>query len=256
MLVVVQERFAHGDSMLHRLDPRLRLIYAVGFSLLIALASSFLTLLAGLMLSLFLIILSRLNIPAVVKRLLLINLFNLIFFVTLPLTHAGPAWFTIGSVSFSHEGLLLALRIAFKSNTLLLVLIAMIATMPVASLGHAMNSLRVPNKLVFLLLFAYRYIFVIGQEYQRLVTAMKVRSFAPATNLHTYRSYAFLHGMLLVRSFDRAARVYQAMLCRGFQGHFHILTQYAFTRFDWVWSLLLLLSLLGLGNIEWLLSAH
>ena len=254
--MVIEERFAHGNSMIHRLDPRLRLVYAVGFSLLIALASSFLTLMAGLILSLFLMILARLHIPAVAARLLLINLFNLIFLITLPLTHTGPAWFTIGSVGFSHEGLLFALRIALKSNTLLLVLIAMIATMPIVSLGHAMNSLRVPNKLVYLLLFAYRYIFVIGQEYQRLVTAMKVRSFAPATNLHTYRSYAFLLGMLLVRSFDRATRVYQAMLCRGFHGHFYILEQYAFNRSDRVWSLLLLLSLLGLGNIEWLLSPH
>ncbi|MCP3952682.1 MAG: cobalt ECF transporter T component CbiQ, partial [Desulfobacterales bacterium] len=40
------------------------------------------------------------------------------------------------------------------------------------------------------------------------------------TNLHTYRTYAYLAGMLFVRASMRAQRVYQAMLCRGFHGRY------------------------------------
>jgi cobalt/nickel transport system permease protein len=56
---------------------------------------------------------------------------------------------------------------------------------------------------------------------------MKIRGFAPRTNLHTYRSYAYLVGMLFVRAAARAERVHQAMRCRGFDGRFHSLAVFA-----------------------------
>jgi cobalt/nickel transport system permease protein len=44
--------------------------------------------------------------------------------------------------------------------------------------------------------------------------------------LHTYRTYAFLVGMLLVKAVDRAERVRWAMLCRGFQRRFYSLQEF------------------------------
>ena len=56
--------------------------------------------------------------------------------------------------------------------------------------------------------------------------AMQARGFKPTTNTHTYRSYAWLVGMLLVKSWDRAERVNDAMRCRGFRGRFYSLTEF------------------------------
>ena len=61
---------------------------------------------------------------------------------------------------------------------------------------------------------------------------MKIRGFQPRTNLHTYRSYAYLAGMLLVRSYDRGENVFQAMLCRGFHGVFYSLKTFSWRRQD------------------------
>jgi cobalt/nickel transport system permease protein len=83
-----------------------------------------------------------------------------------------------------------------------------------------------------LLLLAYRYIFVIEQEYQRLYRAAKMRNFRPASNLHTYRTYAYLVGMLFVRASERARRVHLAMKCRGFTGRFHSLAHFAPTHWN------------------------
>ena len=85
-----------------------------------------------------------------------------------------------------------------------------------------------------MLLFTYRYLYVFEQEFHRLVQAMKIRGFQPRTNLHTYRSYAYLAAMLLVRSYDRADRVFQAMLCRGFHGIFYSLRTFSWQRRDGV----------------------
>jgi cobalt/nickel transport system permease protein len=56
--------------------------------------------------------------------------------------------------------------------------------------------------------------------------AMRARGFKPRTDTHTYRTFAWLVGMLLVKSWDRAERVHGAMLCRGFRGRFYTLAAF------------------------------
>jgi cobalt/nickel transport system permease protein len=123
--------------------------------------------------------------------------------------------------------------------------------MPVITLGQALHNLRLPDKLCHLLLFTYRYLHVFELEYLRLVQAMKIRGFQPGTNVHTYRSYANLAAMLLVRSFDRAETVYQAMLCRGFRGVFYSLKTFSWQPRDWTFAGLSFLALTLILCLEW-----
>ena len=91
------------------------------------------------------------------------------------------------------------------------------------TMGHALERLGVPSKLVFLFLFTYRYLHVIADEWQRLVTAARLqRASSPRTGMHTYRTIGNLLAMVLVNSFDRSSRVYQAMVLRGFAGHVYV----------------------------------
>ena len=120
----------------------------------------------------------------------------------------------------------MAAQITLKSNTILLALIALIATMNFAILGYALNKLSVPDKIVHLLLMAYRYVFLIEQEYQRLIRTARIRGFRPGTNMHTYKTYASIVGMLLVRAAVRAEQIYKAMLCRGFKRKFYCLHEF------------------------------
>ncbi len=114
-----------------------------------------------------------------------------------------------------------------------------------------MHELRVPKKIVHLFFFTYRYIHVIHREYLRLVSAMKVRGFRPGTNMHTYKTYAYLVGMLLVRSSDRAERVLNAMICRGFRGNFYSLSAFSLKPHDVISLVLMLALILALGVLEW-----
>ncbi len=249
---MLSESFAQGNSVLHRLDPRLRIVFATLISILLAVSMAFPTLFAGLVLSAGLVLISGLPLVEVTKRLSVVNLFNVILFLVLPITFEGTPAFLVGPLACTREGLLLASRITLKSNAILLVFIAMITTMPIATLGHGLHRLRMPKKLVYLLLIAYRYVFVLEQEYQRLHTAIRVRGFIPKTNLHTYKTYAYLFGMLLVRALARADRVYQSMLCRGFKGKFYCIHQFCFSRTDMIWAGLFMLTLIVLGGFEWL----
>jgi cobalt/nickel transport system permease protein len=223
---MLSEPFAVGDSPLHRLDPRLRLLAAATFSIVTAVCMQFSALAAALAAAVVLTGLARLRAPEVLKRLLVVNGFIIFIWVAVPLTFPGEALFHLGPLTAAREGVALAGRITLKSNAIVLAFIALVATMPVATAGHALHRLRVPDKIVHLLLMTYRYIFVLEQEYQRLVRAAAIRGFQPGTNLHTYRTYAYLVGMLLVKAVDRAERVHWAMLCRGFQRRFHSLQEF------------------------------
>jgi len=249
---LIRESFAAGHSPVHRLDPRFRVIAATVFSCLAAVFDRFEALGLFLALAVVLTATARLDLRQVARRLLLVNGLILFLWAVLPLTTGGAAVLTIGPASVTREGLLLSARITLKSNAILLALIALVATQPIGTLGHALNRLKVPDKLVHLLLITYRYIFVLEQEYLRLVRAARVRCFTPSTRIHTYRTYAYLIGMLFVRAAARADRVHQAMVCRGFAGRFFSLKQFSLTAADGAWAAAMAIALLAAGWLEWM----
>ena len=243
---MIEEQFASGDSFVHRLDPRMKIITAFTYAVVVALSSEFSALLAALAVSMVLIALARLPMRKVLYRLMVVNGLTLFLWIFLPFTYQGEVWFTLGPLQGTREGVSFALQITVKCNAILLALIALLATTPIVTLGHAMGQLRIPDKVVQLFLFTYRYIHVIFQEYDRLRNAMRARGFVPRTNMHTYRSYAYLVGMLLVRSYDRAERIHKAMLCRGFQGRYHALGQFSVTRSDVAYFMIMMSVILGM----------
>ena len=212
--------FAEGNGWLLDIDPRLRVLAAMGFAAVVAVAYDFRTLFVALLLSLLVIASSRLSLRRVARHLLAPMLFLTLLWLVLPWSYEGPVWIQVGPLAITRPGVILCCQISLKTIALMTAFMALVATMSVDTLGHALNRLRLPDKMVHLLLITYRYLFVIEQEYQRLVRAMKIRNFKPRTNLHSYRTYAYLVGMLFVRASERARRVHCAMICRGFSGRF------------------------------------
>jgi cobalt/nickel transport system permease protein len=247
---MISEPFAVGDSRLHRLDPRMRLVCAAGFSIVAALCRAFPALFAALAVSVVLLVMARLPPAAVLRRLMVVNGLVLFLWLVVPFTFPGEALFHLGRLQASIEGVGVAGRITLKSNAIIIALIALVATMPVATAGHALNRLRVPDKLVYLLLMTYRYIFVLEQEYQRLIRAARIRGFQPGTNLHTYRTYAYLVGMLFVKAAERAERVHWAMVCRGFKRRFYSLQEFKADPGSTAFTILMAAAVLGIAALE------
>jgi cobalt/nickel transport system permease protein len=233
------------------MDPRLKIVAATVFSVQTAISDNFTTLIIALIFGITMAILARLNFWMVFKRLLIVNGFIFFLWLVLPFTFPGDPLFSVGPMDYTLSGVILSARITLKSNAILLSLIALTGTSYLATLGYALNQLKLPDKIIYLFLITYRYIFVIEQEYQRLIRAARVRCFEPGTNLHTYRTYAYLIGMLFVRASARAERVYHAMLCRGFAGKFHTLREFTFTKSDLAWAFALGAGLMFMGYLEW-----
>ncbi len=243
---MINEPFADGNSPLHQLDPRVRILAAAAYSFTVALSYRLPVLLAGLALAIGLVLLARLPLGRVLPRLKVVLGFLFLLWLVLPWSYRGTVIVHLGPLEISREGTLMAAQITLKSIAIILALIALLATMTTVKMGHALNQMRVPDKLVFLVLITYRYIFVIEQEYQKLWRAARIRNFHPGTNLHTYRTYAYLIGMLFVRAAARAKRVHQAMKCRCFQGKFHTLEEFHSGRREWLFAAAMLAGLAGL----------
>jgi cobalt/nickel transport system permease protein len=238
-------------SPLDRLDPRLRIVVVVAFAMVVGVANRFDVLLLALGLAMIGLAISRLSPWLVFGRLIPLNIFMLLLFVLVPPFTGDSPLFSIGPVDFSESGVLLAARIAIRGNAIILAMVVLLGRLSVVSMGHALDHLRVPHKLVHLLLFTVRYFDVLRREYSRLAAAMKMRGFRPRMSRHTYRTYGHLIGMLLVRSLERSERIVAAMKCRGFKGRFYLLDHFAFSATDVWFGTAAALVLAGLAILEY-----
>ncbi len=217
---MIEEPFAEGGTTLHRMNAAAKVVAAIVLVLPTATTDSFLVAAGFGILSLALATIARLPVTRVIRRLILVNTFTLFLLLTLPLTYGGEQSVLFSLIPVSIEGARLALLIALKTNTILVAMIALLNTSHVAALGYGLEKLKFPLRLCYLILFTYRYIFVIEQEYRRLLRAARMRCFSPSTTIHTYRTFGYLFGMTLVKSWEQAHRVHQAMILRGFNGRF------------------------------------
>jgi cobalt/nickel transport system permease protein len=243
---------SHPSRYLDRVDPRLRIVAAVALSVLVTAAGRPAVPLAVLAAASVGLAFSSLGAATVLGRLAPLNVMMLVLAAVLPLTTAGEPLARLGPIEPSREGLALAGMVALKGNAVVLTLLLLVGTMEAATLGHALAHLRVPEKLVHLLLFTVRYLDVIHREYLRLRAAMRVRGFRPRMDRHTYRTLGYLVGMLLVRSHDRAQRVAAAMKCRAFRGRFYLLDHFAVGPRDLPFALAALSLLTALALWEWM----
>ena len=238
-------------SAIHRIDPRFRIAASAAFAVVVVLSGRLSALIAALAIALMLAAAARLSIRHVLGKLGELNVFVLMLAVFMPVMTPGEAAFSLGPIVWTREGLTHALVIGLRANAIMVTLLALVTTMEPAHLGFALHSLGCPGKLAHLLLFMVRYVEVIHREYHRLRDAMRLRAFKPSFSRHTLRTFGYLVGQLLVRSFDRSERIMEAMKCRGFRGRFYVLDRFAVGAGDYMFSAASLAVLAGLGFLQW-----
>ena len=234
---------------LSALDPRVRLALAVIATLCLALVQQISSGLLGLAFGLGLLCFARPPAAAMLRRLATVNIFALFLWCVLPFTAPGEQ-ISFGGLAASLPGLRLALLITLKANAIFCVFQALAGDLPPSAAGCAMESLGCPAKLVFLFLVMSRYVHLLMEEWQTLTAAAKLRGFAPRARLRAWSVLACLLGLLLVRSYERSRRVYEAMRLRAFAGNFKTLTLFRTRPADAVLAFVVLLFLAGIALTE------
>lgn len=237
--------YRERQSVIHALDPRVKLIFTLAFVLTMALLpiGAWPVYVLMLTLSLSITVLSELGLKYVLKRSLLAIPFVLAA-VPLLFTVPGPAVLTIpiGSLSLTitATGVERLLSIMFKSWVSLQVAIVFAAATPFPDMLLAMRAVKIPRLIVSLFSLMWRYMFVMVDEAIRLMRARASRSGsiegAKSGGALAWRAKVTggMAGNLFIRSLDRGDRIYAAMAARGYDGEIRSFPLPPFTSASWI----------------------
>lgn len=250
------DQYSDRDSFIHRLDPRTKFVATLLFILLVssipsdgwpAFALCFL-LVATLILG------SRLPVLFVLKRSLVIVPFVLLISLFIPFFKEGEVagsyniW--IWQVQVTYSGLQVLWNILVKAWLSILSLILLTSTTRLPNLLKGLAQLGLPRVIIMILLFMYRYIFILMDEVMRMRQARDSRNFG-GKRLWQIKTIGNMIGTLFIRSYERGERVYLAMVARGFDGQSRTLDRLDFKRADAVFSAGFGLGLILTGVVNW-----
>lgn len=224
------DTLSYGDTVIHRLDPRAKLIATVSF---IVTVTSFPKYEIAGLLPFFLfpvMIFSFGDIPVrfIMKKVLMVSSFAFFIGIFNPLLDVRPMYAIAGTAIsggwVSFLSIMLKFLLSITSGLLL------IATTSFPGVCRALEKIGVPGIFVSQLLFLYRYVFVLADEAMKVVRARDMRSFGKkGLGIKAFNS---IIGSLFLKTVERSERIYQAMLCRGFSGTLHATKLYRFRGAD------------------------
>lgn len=255
------DRFQEGESLIHHLDPRVKVVVTVLFILSNVLLPDGAWLAFGLAWGLVLLTsaLAGLGLGYALKRSYLALPFALVA-VTVMFNMPGRPLFAwqLGPwhLVATDVGVIRFASIVIRTWLSVQMAILLTATTRFPDVLHALQHLRVPSLLVAIISFMYRYLFVISDEAKRLMRAREARSARSASGAGggsvTWgaRVTGNMVGQLFLRSYERSERVYNAMLARGYHGQFLTINPHVMCTSDWMVGavaviLLLLLQVIG-----------
>ena len=250
------DQYSDLDSLIHRLDPRTKLITSLAFIVAVVLTpvSNWRVFAFYFCLIAALLIISKLPPLYVLKRSLVIFPFVLLIAIFIPFFKQGEVagsyniW--LWQVSVTYDGLLILANVVVKAWLSILSLILLSATTKFTELLKGLRQLGVPKVIVLILSFMYRYVFVLVDEVMRMRRARDSRNFG-GSRLHQLRTIGNMIGTLFIRSYERGERIYAAMLSRGFDSNVRSLRQLSFKRVDAYFGAAFGLALIASAIIFW-----
>lgn len=126
------------------------------------------------------------------------------------------AVFTLNGAITVTQGMIFFYTLLLKTALTVFAALLLVATTPFSAIASCITT-PPPLRLIGLqMLLTMRYLAVLLEEAEAMWTAYLLRS--PQSKAVKMRDMGAFMGQLLLRSFDRAERVFCAMKCRGFDG--------------------------------------
>lgn len=237
---VMLDHFAGGKTPVHRLDPAAKTVALLAIVLGIVMVGRdhFLPLVPAAAALAAYHLLGRTPLAYTLKRLLVVSPFAAAVIVLFPFLEPGrPVWtLTLwgATVEITREGLLRAGHLAAKFILCAWATVLLLATTRFQDVLQGLTRLRIPRALVVQLAFLYRYLWVLMDEGMRVRMAREGRDGGLGPWPVRLRSHAGVVGVLFLRTYDRAERIYWAMAARGFDGTVHAPTTAHLHAKDWL----------------------
>ena len=208
------EQLSGGNTCVHQLHPMVKLLSTLFF--IFAVVSfgryDFERLIPYIFYPTLLMVLSETPYTMLLKRFLIAFPFCLFAGITNILFDRQTA-FVINNITVSY-GIISFFTILFRAYLCVMAVLVLVSITPLAEITKTMRRLRVPYIFVTMFEMVYRYIGLIFDEVYSMYIAYSLRSTnKKGINIGDMGNFV---GQLLLRSFDRADRVYNAMKCRGY----------------------------------------
>jgi cobalt/nickel transport system permease protein len=201
------EQLSGGDTFIHRLHPMAKLLSAVFFIITVISFDRYALkqLVPYIFYPTLLMAFSETPYSMLFKRFMVA--FPFCFFAGVSNLIFVPAPY--GVISF--------FTIIFRTYLCVMAVLLLVSTTPFFEIANSLRFLKIPNIFIVIFEMTYRYICVLLEEVHSMYIAYSLRSTdAKGIKMRDMGSFA---GQLLLRSFDRADRIYNAMKCRGYALH-------------------------------------
>jgi len=213
------EELADGKTIIHRIHPMAKMITTI-FYLVVVISFDKYNISGLIPFFIYPILLMAMgDIPykSVLSRLLIALPFSFFAGLSNPFLDRETALILLGfPVSW---GLLSFASILIKTVLTVMAVLILIATTPMDKLAYELIRIKIPKIFVMQIMLTYRYIGLLIVEASNMMTAYHLRA-NRQKGIQLAHAGTFM-GQLLLRSFDRAEKVYVAMKCRGFNGEYH-----------------------------------
>ena len=222
-------RYIPGNSWIHRLDPRAKLLSTILFIFVIFLANNWQTYLLLFAFVLTAVLLSEIKFSFFIngiKPMIWLILFTVILQVLF--TGGGEVYFQWGILMLTSQGLLNGVfifcrfvLIIFMSTLLTLTTMPLSLTDALEYLMRPLTALKVPvYEIALMLSIALRFVPTLMDETEKIMNAQRARGvdFGEGNVFQQMKSIIPLLIPLFVSSFNRAEELATAMEARGYSG--------------------------------------
>lgn len=231
------EELAEGDTAIHRIHPMAKMITTVFFLVVVISFNKYNIsgLIPFVIYPILLMALGEIPYQSVLSRLLIALPFAFFAGLSNPFLDRGTVFLFLG-IPVS-RGLLSFASILIKTVLSVMAVLILVATTSMDRLAHELIRIKIPKIFVMQIMLTYRYLGLLITEAGNMMTAYHLRS-SRQRGIRLEHAGTFM-GQLLLRSFERADKVYTAMKCRGFNGEYHFALSEKMKFGDYIYGLLL-----------------
>ncbi len=152
----------------------------------------------------------------VLKKLLFLNLFIVMIFITLAL----------------QDNLNEALHIYARTNMIILFNLLLFSHSNGYDLVRALNELKFPKRFVSSVYFALKMIQTLSNEFKGVKQTLRARGFHARSSMFSYETYGNVFGHIFVKSIRKSLALRDSFVLRGFHGRIYLLNNSRLSYYD------------------------
>lgn len=217
-----------SNSIIHRLDPRIKILLLVLYIVLIFCTFTYLSLLLIFISTLIIIYLSKVPVRLYFKSLKVIIIIVLITSILNLFYGTGEALFEFGFIKITMNGINNAIFVTFRIVSLILISSCLTFTTMPTDLTDALERLLKPltvfhikvHEIAMMMTIALRFVPTLLEETDKIMSAQKARGADMESGSFTRRIKALIPVLvpLFVSAFRKAYDLAMAMECRCYTG--------------------------------------